>query len=206
MSTAPDLVTLGPAPADARRTVIAVHGRGHSAEWMRALADRVADPELCWLIPNAPGGSWYPERFMEPVERNQPNLDDALSTVTGLLDHATSLGADPQRTALLGFSQGACLVAHAVLTQQITHGPVALLTGGYIGPEGTALPTPRDLTGVPVFLETAEDDPWVPLPRVTQTVDALHAAGASVRLDVRPGDAHEIPDTAIPAIRSLFAG
>ena len=36
--------------------------------------------------------------------------------------------------------------------------------------------------------------------------DALHAAGASVRLDVRPGDIHEVPETALPAIRSLLAG
>ena len=39
-----------------------MHGRGRTAKEMRALAERIALPEMAWLAVDAPGQSWYPQR------------------------------------------------------------------------------------------------------------------------------------------------
>jgi phospholipase/carboxylesterase len=201
-----ELLHHGADPAEARRIVIGVHGRGQGAVFMHGLAERVGDPELHWLLPEAPGATWYPAQFMEPYEANQPQLDAGLDRIDALLAEAVSLGAEPARIAVVGFSQGACLLAHHLLTRPGIRGPVALLTGGFIGPAGTAVASSRSLEGQTVYLEAADDDPWVPLVRVRETLEALQAAGADARLDVRAGNEHHVPESALAAVRRLLAG
>lgn len=59
-----------------------------------------------FLAPDAPSGSWYPLRFVEPQIRNEPDLSQALWTVRSSIQHT---GLEQSRIALMGFSQGACL-------------------------------------------------------------------------------------------------
>ena len=201
-----ELLHYGADPAEARRIVIGVHGRGQGAVFMRdKVAALIDDPGLHWMLPEAPGATWYPAQFMEPYEANQPQLDAGLDRIDALLADAARV-AEPERIAVVGFSQGACLLAHHLLTRPGIRGPVALLTGGFIGPAGTAVASSRSLAGQEVYMEAADDDPWVPLVRVRETLDALQAAGADARLDVRAGNEHHVPEPALAAVRRLLAG
>ena len=65
--------------------LIAIHGRGAGAEDIIALAREVAPPDVAILAPQAAGNTWYPYRFLEPTERNEPYLSSALRIVADLI-------------------------------------------------------------------------------------------------------------------------
>src|SRR5436190_24121564 len=71
------VVTRGPRPADARVTIVLVHGRGATAESILTLADELALKDVAYLAPQAAGQTWYPYSFLAPMERNEPELSSA---------------------------------------------------------------------------------------------------------------------------------
>src|SRR5919107_2202663 len=70
---------------NAKGGLIAIHGRGAGADDIMALASKVAPPTVVILAPQAAGNSWYPYRFLEPTERNEPYLSSALRIVADLI-------------------------------------------------------------------------------------------------------------------------
>src|SRR5690242_16982561 len=93
----------------ARAAMILLHGRGARAIDILTLADPLALPGFAYLAPEAAGDAWYPFPFLSPIESNQPWLSSALARVESVLAQVASAGIPPERTLLLGFSQGACL-------------------------------------------------------------------------------------------------
>ncbi len=189
----------------ATTAVLAVHGPGQDASHMRDLAARVADPGAAYFAPQAPGGHWFPERVTEPFEVNQPELDESLEAVLATLTHIMRSGFAPARTVLLGFSQGACLLAHHIVTSRVAFGGAVLLGGGYLGPDGTAAPVTSRWDGRPVFLGLSREDPWVPLSRAEETADVLRRRGADVELRVYRGARLAPNDDQVRAARDVLA-
>src|SRR5215213_10705451 len=107
-------VLMGGAPLEgAEGALIAIHGRGAGAEDIIALAREIVPSGVTILAPQAAGNTWYPYRFLEPTERNEPYLSSALRIVADLIAQIGEGGIPPERVALLGFSQGACLALEA---------------------------------------------------------------------------------------------
>src|SRR6266851_5387513 len=74
------------APLDrASAAMILVHGRGASAHDILTIAAEIGEPGFAFLAPDAAGGAWYPNRFMEPLAGNEPWLSSALETVGRVL-------------------------------------------------------------------------------------------------------------------------
>ena len=99
----------GAALTDARLVAILLHGRGASAEDILGLASDLRLTDVAYLAPQAAGNTWYPYSFLTPMEKNEPSLSSALGTVAALVAHLGERGVSPERVALMGFSQGACL-------------------------------------------------------------------------------------------------
>lgn len=199
----PSLTEWG-APADrAAPAVLAVHGRGQDPAFMRATAERFGTTPARFFAPEADGNTWYPRSFLEPVERNQPALDRSVRVLEACLDRLAEAGFGSERVVLWGFSQGACLLSHLVLSRPRPPAGLVLFTGGYLG---TAPPTPDEkaLRGVPVVLRSIEDDPWVPRHRVEETAALLQQAGAEVDLRIDPGTDHIITDEACATATKLL--
>lgn len=190
-------------PADASVVVLAVHGRGHEPEVMRGLAARFGPLPARFVAPAADGGSWYPLPFLQPIAGNQPDLDEALAAIETRIDALLETGP-ASGLVLLGFSQGACLLAHLLLTRPRRVGAAVLFTGGFIGPDPIEPPATAELDGVPVLLRSIEDDPWVPALRVGETARLFEAAGARVDLAIEPGDEHVVTDEACTAAADLI--
>src|SRR5687768_11846108 len=89
--------------------MVMVHGRGATAESILELAEVFAQPGVAYLAPQAAGGTWYPFSFLAPIEQNEPYLTSALRAVGDAFERAVAAGVQPERIAVLGFSQGACL-------------------------------------------------------------------------------------------------
>lgn len=176
----------------ARAALVALHGRGATAESILELAEHLPTPGVAWLAPPAAGGAWYPNRFMAPIASNEPWLSSALEKVGEVVRGIEAAGVPADRTVLLGFSQGACLALEYAARNARRYGGVVGLSGGLIGPEGTTWPYPAGLDGTPVFLGCSDVDPHIPLSRVEESARVLERLGGAVTLRIYPGTGHTV--------------
>lgn len=192
--------------AEARGAAILVHGRGASAEDILDLAShfRRQDTGMAWLAPQADGHTWYPYRFLEPIERNEPHLSSALALLGRLVREANGAGVPSERIALLGFSQGACLALEFVVRHPARYGAAIGLSGGLIGPPGTTWPDRGSLAGTPVFLGCSDVDSHIPESRVIESAERLAELGGSVDMRIYPGMGHTINRDELDAVQSLL--
>nr|WP_281964345.1 hypothetical protein [Serinicoccus marinus] len=93
---------------------------------------------------------------------------------------------------LLGFSQGACLLAHWALLHPRRYAGLVVLTGGYVGTEREEVSFAGDFDGTPALLAGREPDPWVPRSRMAQTEGWLRGMGARLTSLIEPGAEHEV--------------
>ncbi len=182
---------LGAPPESARAAIILLHGRGSSARDMAGLAMALNDESLAFILPEATNNTWYPQRFLEPLEANEPWLGSALGVVDACVNELLAAGLPGERIGLAGFSQGACLSLEYALTHPRRYGFVGGLSGALIGP----LDRPRataDLQGTPVLLACAENDAHIPLDHVERSVEVFRASRAEVTRQIYSGSAHTV--------------
>lgn len=198
-------VLMAGAPLEqATGAIIAVHGRGAGAEDIIALAEEVTPPGVTILAPQATGNTWYPNRFIEPRERNEPYLSSALRTVADLVTRLEEQGIPPERIALLGFSQGACLALEAAARNPRRYAGVIGFSGGLIGPPGTSFDFEGSLEGTPVFIGSSDVDPHIPKERVEESALALDRLGAAVDARLYPGMGHTVNRDELDAARAIL--
>ena len=194
-----DAAHAGAELADADRVVIVVHGRGGTAETMLEKID-VREERHAWVALQAANNTWYPKGFKE-VEANRTGLQSILSAIDATFRLVTAQ-VPPERVVVLGWSQGACVVLSWLATLvQATPKP-----GGVVAWTGAAIPgfdRFTALNGLPVYVGTAERDPWVAYEDTQRTVNALKAAGAAVRFEVAASDVHEIRDADQAALQAF---
>ncbi|MBN8535112.1 MAG: dienelactone hydrolase family protein [Rhizobiales bacterium] len=200
----PDIAVAGAPVNRAKGVIITLHGRGASAAGILDLADHLAQPDLAFIAPQARGGSWYPYSFLAPFEANQPFLDQALATVSELLEAVSELGFPAQKTGLMGFSQGACLALESAARHAQPLGAVLGFAGGLIGPPGAPRLYSGSLEGAPVLLACSDIDPHIPLGRVEETADVMSRMGALVTKRIYPGFGHGINDDGIAQARRIL--
>ncbi|APW60518.1 alpha/beta hydrolase [Paludisphaera borealis] len=186
--------------------VVLLHGRGASAEDILSLGRELRIDGLGLIAPQANGGSWYPFSFLAPIPENQPHLDSALALIEALVASLIAGGLPPERIALLGFSQGACLTLEFIARHPRRYGAVMGLTGGLIGPPGTPRAYAGTLGGTPVFLGANDPDPHVPFERVRETESVLSRMGSAVELRRYPGMPHAVNADELEACRRLLRG
>jgi predicted esterase len=190
----------------ARAAMIMIHGRGAAAEDILTLAPELDQPEFAYLAPQAAHHTWYPYPFMTPMERNEPYLSSALARVDEVLALVAAAGIPPERTLLLGFSQGACLTLEWVARNAQRYGGVVGLSGGLIGPDGTPRDYPGTLDGTPVFLGCSDVDPHIPKTRVEHTAQVLERLGGAVTMRIYPNMGHTVNLDEIAFVRQMMAG
>jgi predicted esterase len=198
------VLTLGEPLERAGAAMLLVHGRGASARDILTIAAEVEAPGFAFLAPDAAGGAWYPNRFMEPIESNQPWLDSALELLGSILA-GVNRRIPAERVILLGFSQGACLALEFAARNARRYGGLVGLSGGLIGPDGTPRDYPGSLDGTPVFLGCSDVDPHIPARRVLDSAGWLEKLGGSVRVELYPGLGHEVNHDELEAVRAMMA-
>lgn len=191
VSAVPSLLRAGEPLATARTLAVLVHGRGSSGRDMLGLANHLASPGVAWVAPSASHGSWYPQRFLAPRADNEPWLSAALQTLNLTVAEARTAGFATDRIALIGFSQGACLVLDYAAQSPARYGLVAGLSGALIGPLDQPRP-PFDLAGTPMLLGCATQDAHIPFEHFEASAARFAASGAVVTRQVFPGAAHTV--------------
>ncbi|MCS5697997.1 esterase [Cyanobium sp. FGCU-52] len=196
-------------PAHASRRLVLLHGWGADADVLLNLGEAlVDDPDATDVslvalrapLPH-PGGSgrqWY-DLLPAPAWEQLPEARSALRQ--RLLALATSVPLE--RTALLGFSQGAAMaldVALDVGTHDAGPLPLAALIAcsGYPHPDWHP-----GRSATRILLTHGEQDPMV-APGASEEVErALKAAGGSVKRLTFPGG-HGIDPALLPSLRAFL--
>jgi phospholipase/carboxylesterase len=195
-----DFVRAGAALGNARAAMVLLHGRGAAAETMLSLAEELAQTDVAYLIPRAPGRSWYPYSFLAPLAQNEPALSNALDIV-GRVIAVIEEGMPAERIAILGFSQGGCLALEYAARNARLYGAVIGLSAGLIGPQGNPRNYSGSLAGTPVFVGCSDIDDHIPLWRVRETSEVMRALGGAVTERIYPGMGHTVTDDEIEYVR-----
>jgi phospholipase/carboxylesterase len=197
--------TLTAGNPDAAVAAVLFHGRDQDAEWMLDVARRIdLDDAVSYILPRAAERSWYPGRFYDPMEDNEPWLGWSLQAIEAAVALAASRARPRSRIALVGFSQGACILAEHLARRPEPYGATAILTGALFGtPDLERVPV-GSLDGLPMFFGIAEKDDWIPIEAVRDTVAAFQRAGARCELRVYDDEEHGVNDDEVAAVRGLL--
>jgi predicted esterase len=200
------LVWAGRRPDQAAAAMVMVHGRGATAESILELRHEWGHPELAYVAPQAADCSWYPYRFLAPEEQNEPGLSSGLARIGEALAELEAAGIPPERTILLGFSQGACLTLSFAARNARRYGGVAGLSGALIGPPGSPRNYAGSLAGTPVFLGCSDRDPHIPRPSVDETAEVMGRMGAVVTERIYPAMGHTVNAEEMEIVRGMIEG
>ncbi len=199
------VVAAGEPLASAHFAMVMVHGRGADAQDILSLASYFARTGFAYLAPEASGNTWYPNSFLAPIASNEPDLSSALALIDAIFAQIAAAGIPAERTVLLGFSQGACLSLEYAARHAKRYGAVVGLSGGLIGPDGTARDYPGSLAGTPVFLGCSDVDPHVPKTRVDLSAEILQRLGGEVTKRIYPNMGHTVEQDEIDFVHEMIA-
>jgi phospholipase/carboxylesterase len=188
----------------AQAVMLMVHGRGASAEDILVLTDHLKIPGFTFVAPQAAENTWYPNRFLDPLASNEPWLSSALARLAEVLKETTDSGIPPERTILLGFSQGACLAMEFAARNARRYGGVVGLSGALIGPNDTPRNYAGSLDGTPVFLGCSDVDPHVPKEHVDQAARVLGRLGGKVTERIYPNLDHSVNQDEIEFVLNMM--
>lgn len=193
----------GPGPYP---TAVMLHGRLGDENVMWVFRRVIPRP---WLVvaPRAilaerPGRySWHhqPQGEWPPVAAFDPAVD-ALTRFLSALPRLYN--ADPDRTYLMGFSQGAAVSFAAVLRQpEMARGVAGLV--GFV-PRAEVDQVAGRLPGLPVFMAAGAEDPIVPVDEARRSAATLRAAGAELDYREYPTE-HKMTSAAIDDLSTWFS-
>ena len=197
------ILAAGAPLAEAKAAMILVHGRGASARDILSLTQLWRADGIAYLAPQAANATWYPQRFTAPLAANEPWLSSALVLLDTLVAQIGAAGLPPERIALLGFSQGACLSLEYAARNARRWGGVVGLSGGLIGPDDTPRDYPGSLQNTPVFLGCSDVDFHIPKERVVESAAILEQLGGDVTMRLYPGMGHEVSPDEIAWVQQL---
>lgn len=195
---------VGESLATARAAMVMVHGRGATAESILTLVPAIDTGGFVFLAPQARGNTWYPLSFLSPIPENEPGITSGLKAIGEALKTIAGAGIPPERTMLLGFSQGACLSLEYAARNAMRYGGIACLSGGLIGPDDTPRDYAGSFAGTPAFLGCSDIDGHVPATRVGESADVLKRMGAHVTMKLYAGMGHTVNDDEIAHVRLMM--
>jgi phospholipase/carboxylesterase len=207
--TRPRVRAVGSARGSAQLAGVLLHGRGKTPEEKIDLAARFGNVEgIRWVVPEAETpGSWYPGRFFDPREVNEPYLSEAVERCHEAVLEASEHGRlTPDRLVIVGFSQGASLALEYALRHPTRVGSLIVLTGGLMGVPGsdwTAI-APQSLAGLRVLLTGSDVDDWIPEQSTHEAANLFRKLGADVQLRIYHGRPHIVSEEEITEARSLL--
>lgn len=198
----------------ARSLVVLLHGYGASGDDLIGLAAELAPalPDTAFASPHAveempypgqPAYQWFaltardPQEYAVGARAAAPALDAFLDAELKRHD------LEPQRLALVGFSQGTMMALHVGLRRPVAPAAIVGMSGviagaGTLAAEITCRP--------PVMLIHGSDDEVIPAGAIHLTREALATCNVAVEWHIRPGLGHGIDAEGLRHTARFLAG
>jgi phospholipase/carboxylesterase len=207
--TQPRVRAVGSARGSSQLAGVLLHGRGKTPEEKIDLAARFGNIEgIRWVVPEAETpGSWYPGRFFDPREANEPSLSEAVARCDEAVLEASENGRlGSERLVIVGFSQGASLALEYALRHPGRVGSLIVLTGGLMGVPGSDWKAiaPQSLAGLRMLLTGSDSDDWIPEQSTHEAANLFRQLGADVELRIYPGRPHIVSEEEIAEARGML--
>ncbi len=189
----------GPYPA-----IVAFHGWGSNALDLLAMAPYVAHGRLLALCPQGPlvvnretigGFAWFP--LTSQLELRLADVESSLKQAEQFLDEAlTRYPIDPNRLAVLGFSQGGVIAYGLALRRPERYAALVALSS-WLPEQMLAWAENKEaLSKLSVLVQHGSEDNLVPVERAREAVARLRTLG--VQLVYREhGGGHEMSSRAL---------
>jgi len=188
----------------AKKAMIMIHGRGATAESIAELAEHFKIEDTIYIAPQAEGHTWYPYRFIEKREANEPGISSGLKLIDSIIAALNSAGISSENIYLLGFSQGACLVVDYAARYPKKYAGVFCLSGGLIGESLIPEDYTGDLQQTPVFFGCSENDFHIPEERIHQSAEIFQSLNADVTKRIYPNLGHTINRDELALINKIL--
>ena len=176
----------------AKKAMIMIHGRGASAESIADLGNHFNSDDIVYIAPQAEGYAWYPYRFIEKRQSNEPGISSGLKLIDSIAATLNSAGISSENIYLLGFSQGACLAVDYAARHPHKYAGVFCLSGGLIGESLDPLDYSGDLKHTTVFFGCSENDLHIPEERIHESAEIFSSLNADVTKRIYPKLGHNI--------------
>ncbi len=180
------------------KAFILIHGRGSNALDLFEFALQHLPPSK-FISLQADNNEWYPYSFLLPKEKNEPFLSNSLRAIEKNIKQS---GFPLNKIFILGFSQGACLAAEFALQNPNKYGGIFICSGGLIGNKISSHKFSLEKT--PVFIGCSENDPFIPISRVKETILTFKEGNSNVTSFTYPGHSHTITDKEIKLINHII--
>lgn len=202
--TGDDTLYKGLTPGKASRAMIMIHGRGASAESIAALIAEIKADDFLYAVPRASGNTWYPHRFIEPRQTNEPGISSGLALIDAIVKSLNEAGITSDKIYLLGFSQGACLAVDYAARYPDKFAGVFALSGALIGEKINGPDYSGDLRSTPVFFGCSENDFHIPEERIHESAEIFKKLNADVTTRIYPNLGHTINHDEIKFINNII--
>jgi phospholipase/carboxylesterase len=210
-------------PADAKVTVVLLHGFGAGGDDLVPLGQYMGAPTARYVFPAAPleldalygdSRAWWLIDLMK-LEHDlrsgnvrdrrsevPEGLPDVRAQVSRFLDAIKARYSITDADIILGgFSQGAMLALDVALHRDAPPAALALMSGTLLA-EDEWTPRMKKLAGVPIVQSHGTSDPLLPFSIAEMLRDKLVEAGAKLEFISFP-DGHTIPPTVLTAVGKL---
>ena len=169
-------------------TVIAIHGHGAHSQDLLGLAPYLANGRLLMICPEAefmlqpgmPSYTWFQPTGPD-MKRTPEEFERVTTRVSSFISEAlTQYRGDPDRTVVLGFSQGGSLAYRLGLGDPVRFAGVAALST-WLPEEAEQTAAAGDaLAALPVIVQHGTSDPAINIERGQDSRDRLEALGVQL--------------------------
>lgn len=188
--------------------VIGLHGRGSSADDLATLAPAL-DPGWRYIFPQAPlrldfgaygaGWSWY-----EPIPASPEQMVAAREALSAFLAAIhEQLGTPPERSALLGFSQGAVMTLDTGLRASPRYAALVAMSG-YLAESDDLRATIAAAQGQPVLIVHGTADQVLSITLARRARQTLEASGLAPEYQ-EFAMGHEVGDASLAVVGDFLA-
>jgi phospholipase/carboxylesterase len=195
---------------DALPLVVALHGRGDTAEAFATLFDRLAVPARVVVLrpphPFGDGQAWFLGARAVPESRGKiaAELDALADRVVATADAVRAARPTRGKPIVMGFSQGAMLTWTIVVRHPDAFA-AAFPVAGLLFPEALKHAHVDGARLPPVVAFHGTDDPLVPIADDRRGVALLEKRGARPELRVYPGVPHALTPEIVANLMSAMA-
>ncbi|MFQ6613747.1 MAG: alpha/beta hydrolase [Fidelibacterota bacterium] len=189
------------------RAVLGLHGYTGNEQSLTPIALGSRCRNTRWYLPAAPfdlpdreGKSWFQKK-----SSGEWDISSAFSVIRATLDRIQADGISLRKTALLGFSQGACLALEYGLRFPTHFGGLIPVAGFIKYPEQLGKQLSGEETTIPILIIHGEKDTIVPPEKGREVMSFLADRGIPARIHWHH-DGHKIPVKALREIKSFVEG